>query len=91
MYSTMKCVQGTIHQGSECLPPLARGRQCGFIAVAAAVFNNSRSVKTWTETELDSVLKFGSHLYLKSLKSGVIPDSGSLLVSQLPVVAEALG
>ena len=68
------CVKGTIHQGSQSLSVLSRGRQCGLMALAAALQNRSVLLQTWTEEVVDEVVRYGDNLYMTSLKSGVIPD-----------------
>ena len=42
------CVKGTIHQGSQSLSALLRVRQCGLMAIAAALQNKSMLLQTWT-------------------------------------------
>ena len=58
--------------------------------MGAAVYSKLKLLETWTEKAIDHVVKYGDDLYFKSLESGVIPDCGSLLISQLPVVSETL-
>ena len=60
------------------------------MALAAALQNRSVLLQTWTEEVVDKVVRYGDNLYMTSLKSGVIPDENTLLVSYLPVVEKSL-
>ena len=85
----VKVVRASIHQGHPKLGTNSRGRQCSFIILSAILCNYELPARYWTPVHVDQTIYFGDNMYLHALNCGTIPNTSSLLVSQLPVVAKS--
>ena len=80
-------IRGSIYQGHEAFSEHSRGRQCAFMSLAALLFNRSKSVDLWTQTNVDDILRHGDRMYSHALTNKMVPDANSLSIEELPEVA----
>ena len=80
------CIQGSVHQGSNCFSNMTRGRQCAFMSLSALMFSHCLPVQIWTSTNIDQILYYGDLMYVDAFQSNRIPDKETLLIDELPNV-----
>ena len=62
------------------------GRQCCFKSLSALLFDKlgSSACCHWTAENVDQILEFGDKMNLDSLQEGLIPDTETPSISNLP-------
>ena len=60
------------------------------MSLSALLFHQSYSVNSWKQTNIDDILFHGDRMYLHSLTNGLVPDTNSLSINELPKVATLL-
>ena len=65
------------------------GRQCCFMSLSALLFDKlgSSTCCHWTAENVDHILEFGDKMSLDSLQEGLIPDTETFSISNLPQFA----
>jgi len=70
-------IRGSIHQGHEAFSEHSRGRQCAFMSLATLLFNQSDSVDSWTQTNIDDILCHGDCMCLHALTKGQVAEASN--------------
>ena len=71
-------IAGSIHQGSERLSDISRGRQCSFMSFSALLFAQTLPIEQWTTCNVDHILAQGDRFYVDAFESRSIPDTETL-------------
>ena len=79
--------QGSIHQGSELFSEHSRRRQCAYMVLSCFLTFEVSSQQLCTPECVDQILIRGDSMYLHTLMNNLIPDTSTLLVEHLPIMA----